>query len=177
MRTAVALRPPMRCANISPTVGLAGGLQVRHYETTMAEMEAERGEYEEQLEELRKELERHPAPRANHTHAHTDTSTHACATLQPGHASCQNCRRSPPWLKPQQHVAPGCAMLQHVARCCSMLQHVALCRTPPCACRWRQPMAYEDDEDDREDGGDGDDADGTVASSAQGDSDNGGKVR
>jgi hypothetical protein len=38
-------------------------------------------------------------------------------------------------------------------------------------------MAYEDDEDDREDGGDGDDADGTVASSAQGDSDNGGKVR
>ena len=38
-------------------------------------------------------------------------------------------------------------------------------------------MVYEDDEDDGDDGDDGGDADGTVASSAQGDSDNGDKVR
>jgi hypothetical protein len=41
-------------------------------------------------------------------------------------------------------------------------------------------MVYEDDEDDGDDlgdGGDGDDADGTVASSAQGDSDHGDKAR
>ena len=151
------------------------GLQVRHYETTMAEMEAERGEYEQQLEELRNELERHRASRADHTHAHTNT--HAFATPAAGHAYCQNRRRSPPWL---QATPTCCSTLRCVAARRAALQHVALCWTPPCACRWRQPMVYEDDEDDGDDlgdGGDGDDADGTVASSAQGDSDHGDKAR
>ena len=93
------------------------GLQVRHYETTMAEMEAERGEYEQQLEELRNELERHRASRADHTHAHTNT--HAFATP----AAWSRLLPEPPSLATL--ASSHTNMLQHFALRCSTSRCVA----------------------------------------------------
>jgi len=81
-----------------------------------------------QLLRAENELERHRASRADHTHAHTNT--HAFATPAAGHASCQNRRRSPPWL---QATPTCCSTLRCVAALCAALQHFALrCSTSRC---------------------------------------------
>ena len=125
VRTAVALRPPIRWANITTTVGVCRCGTMRRpwlrWRRSVASMNSSSRNCGMSSRGIA-----HPAPT---TPTHTPTRMHL-PPPPPGHASCQNRRRSPPWL---QATPTCCSTLRCVAALCAALQHFALrCSTSRC---------------------------------------------